>query len=230
MAEAAARAAGLGRPLWILALRQTAGRGRRGRAWADPPGNFAATLVWKPAASPAEAGLRSFVAALALHDALAEATGQPGRFTLKWPNDVLLDGGKIAGILLESAGAGARVSHLAIGFGVNLVAAPPAGAVEPGAVAPVALAPATGVRIGPEEFLDLLAPAFAAAEARFCAHGFAPIRAAWLARAARIGQRVTARTAAGAVTGRFVDVDADGALVLETAEGLSRIAAADVFF
>lgn len=230
MAEAARLAPLVAGPAWILALRQTAGRGRRGRAWADPPGNFAATALLFPACPPAAAALRSFAAALALADTLAGLIGGADRLALKWPNDVLLDGGKVAGILLESRGAGGMVSHLAVGIGVNLAAAPPAAAVEPGATPPVALAAAAGVGIGAEAFLDRLAPAFARREGQLAAEGFAPLRAAWLARAARIGQEVTARMGAESVTGRFITLDEGGALVLDTPAGRRAITAAEVHF
>ncbi|RKF15017.1 biotin--[acetyl-CoA-carboxylase] ligase [Roseovarius spongiae] len=227
-AEAARRAPDLARPTWIMAQRQTRGRGRRGRAWSDPEGNLAATLVLRPEGPPARVALRSFVAALALGDALGVVTGGRGGVTLKWPNDVLLNGRKLAGILLESAGAGGRLSHLAIGFGVNLSHAPDQ--VEPGAVAPVSLRGETGIAIDPESFLTVLASCYAAREAQFAAGGFAPIRAAWLARAARLGQEITARTGAAETRGRFETVDEDGNLVLSTATGRRAIAAADVFF
>src|SRR5918997_1594879 len=99
-AEALRRAAaGDAGPLWILARRQTAARGRRGRAWSSPAGNFGATLLLRPEGQPA---LRSFVAALGLFDAMVAVTGRPELFAIKWPNDVLLSGGKLAGILLET--------------------------------------------------------------------------------------------------------------------------------
>jgi BirA family transcriptional regulator, biotin operon repressor / biotin---[acetyl-CoA-carboxylase] ligase len=121
MAEATRIAPGLGGPEWILALRQTAARGRQGRAWAMPEGNFAASLVMRPACGPAEAALRSFVAALALRDAFVAAGVAEGDLALKWPNDVLLWGGKVAGILLESLSDGrGGVAHLVVGIGVNL--------------------------------------------------------------------------------------------------------------
>ncbi len=224
MAEALRRAPDA--PLWILALRQTAGRGRRGRAWIDPPGNFAATLALPLDLPAREAAQVSFVAALALHDALSGLV-PPARLALKWPNDVLLDGGKLAGILLEATGAGVRIARLAIGIGVNLRHAP---AAEPGAVAPVSLRGTTGTEIGPERFLDRLAPAFAGRLLQRRQDGFAVIRAEWLARAARLGQRVTARTARETVEGVFETIDPDGALVLATAEGRRSIPAGDVFF
>ncbi|PQO24519.1 biotin--[acetyl-CoA-carboxylase] ligase [Rhodobacteraceae bacterium WD3A24] len=222
-AEAARRADSIDLPAWFLGLRQTGGRGRRGRPWADPEGNFAATLLMAPEGPAEQAALRSFVAALALFDAFAAVTGRPGAFALKWPNDVLVNGGKVAGILLE----GIR-DRLAIGVGVNLLNAPPA---DPDAAAPpTSLLSATGTRVTPEELLDALAPAFARWEAVFVAEGFAPVRAAWLDRAARLGRTITARTVRETHEGLFETVDAHGALVLRTARGRVAISAAEVYF
>jgi BirA family biotin operon repressor/biotin-[acetyl-CoA-carboxylase] ligase len=223
-AEALRRAAaGETGPIWILALRQTAARGRRGRAWAAPAGNFGATLLMRPAADPA---LRSFVAALGLFDAMVEITGRPALFALKWPNDVLLEGRKLAGILLETGPHGT----LAIGIGVNLATAPDRDGLEPDAVAPVSLGGATGSAVTPEELLDRLAPAVAAWEARLVAEGFAPLRRAWLARAARLGEEIVARLPGRRLTGRFETVDETGALVLATAGGRVALPAADIHF
>ncbi|WP_299042515.1 biotin--[acetyl-CoA-carboxylase] ligase [uncultured Tateyamaria sp.] len=230
LSEAARIAPELAGPEWILAREQTAARGRRGRAWSMPPGNFAATLVLPVQESPGQAALRSFVISLALHDAFVAATGRADAFALKWPNDVLLQGGKVAGILLESVGAGAKLTHLAIGVGVNLAAAPGAAEVEVGAVAPVALTSALGTVIAPEAFLTLLAAAYARYEDQFRTYGFAPIRTAWMAHAAKLGEVITARTTRDAHVGTFVDVDADGQLVLETAKGRVTIPAGDVYF
>ncbi len=226
--EAARRAATLPGPTWIMAHRQMAGRGRRGRPWTDPEGNLAATLVLRPDEGPGQAALRSFVAALALDDALVSVTGRAESFALKWPNDVLLHGGKLAGILLESSGTGGRLDHLAIGIGVNLSHAPET--VDAGAVRPVSLRGETGVAVGPEDFLTHLAVAYALREEQFLVQGFAAIRSAWLARAARLGQVITARTGRAEITGRFETVDAEGNLVLSTDIGRQVIAAAEVFF
>lgn len=225
-------AAGVRQPTWIMARHQTAARGRRGRVWQMPEGNFAATLVFRPEGTPAQAALRSFVAALALQDALARLTGPAGagRLALKWPNDVMLNGGKVAGILLESLGQGQGITHLAIGIGVNLVAIPDAGSVEPGAVPPVSVQGETGLRIGPEDLLDALAAAFARREAQFATYGFAPIRTAWLGSAARLGQPITARTMSETLTGTFEGLAEDGALILITPAGPRRIPAADIYF
>lgn len=229
-AEAARIAPGLSGPEWILALEQTAARGRRGRGWVNPKGNFAATLVMHPGESPDKVALRSFVASLALYDALVLVTGRAEPLSLKWPNDVLLNGGKLAGILLESAGSGGRLTHFAIGIGVNLKQAPDAAQVESGAMRPVSLLSETGADVPPEDFLDLLAPAYARYETQFTTYGFEPIRTAWLDRAARLGELVTARTSRDEVTGTFETVDAAGNLVLSTAKSRVAIPAADVFF
>ena len=232
-AEALRRAPGLVEPTWIVAGEQTAGRGRRARAWTSPRGNFYGTLVMHPAGPPETVALRSFVAALALRDAMVALTGLPECLALKWPNDVLLNGGKLAGILLEgSSGAGSPV--LCIGIGINLIAAPDAAQVEPGAVAPVSVLGETGLRFTPARMLDALAPAFARWEARLQAEGFAPLRTEWLAHAARLGEVITARTGAGANatsrTGIFRGLAADGALLLDAGAGAIAIPAADVFF
>lgn len=217
-------------PTWILAHRQTAGRGRRGRTWAMPRGNFAATLVMRPGGSAADAALRSFVAALALWDAFAELGIAESALALKWPNDVLLNGGKVAGILLESFGNAVGVQHLAVGIGVNLADAPDAGEVEQGALVPVSLRRETGLAVSPEDFLDALAPAFARWDRHLVTYGFEPIRDAWLSRAARLGDLIKARTGTTTHTGVFETIDATGAIVLRTPAGRVVLPAADVQF
>ncbi|SEO26146.1 BirA family transcriptional regulator, biotin operon repressor / biotin-[acetyl-CoA-carboxylase] ligase [Salinihabitans flavidus] len=230
-AEAARIAPQLNGPEWILARRQMSGRGRRGRAWSDLEGNFAATLVMRPSETPDRVALRSFVAALALFDTLAAVTGRVEGLALKWPNDVLVNGGKVAGILLEGGGvSGAGMSHIAIGIGVNLVSAPNPEGLETGAVRPVSLMSETGVEVDPETFLDYLAVAFATRETQFVTYGFAPIRTAWLDRAARLGEVITARTAHQCRTGVFETVDNAGNLVLKTPKGAEAIPAAEIFF
>lgn len=217
-------------PVWILTRHQTAGRGRRGRAWHQDPGNFAASLYTLVPEGPTAAAQRSFVAALALFDALVAVTGRPELFALKWPNDVLLSGGKLAGILLESERGRAGAIALAVGVGVNLRSAPEAEAVEASATRPVSLAGMLGGAPEPEEFLEEIAPAFAHWEARLRREGFAPIRSAWLARAARIGEPIVARLPGRELSGLFETIDAEGALVIAAPEGRITLPAADVFF
>lgn len=219
-----------GGPVWILAGLQTAGRGRRARPWVSPRGNFHATLVLHPDEPPEVVALRSFVAAVALREALVALTGMPASFSLKWPNDVLLNGGKVAGILLESQGLGTASARLCIGIGVNLIAAPDVSLVETGAVPPVSLLAETGKRVTPDALLGALAPAYARLEARFCAGGFAAVRADWLAHAARLGEVIRARTGETVRDGVFETIDINGNLILQMRDGPVAIPAAEVFF
>ena len=225
--EARRRAeAGATGPLWIVARRQEAGRGRRGRRWAAPEGNLSATCLLRPVAPPAEAALLSFAACLAVAETF-EALAPEAQIALKWPNDALLNGRKAAGVLLESAGAARRVDWLAVGVGLNLAHHPDP---EPGAWPPTSIAAETGSAPDPDDALALLAAAFDRWSRRLQAEGFAPLRAAWLARAARLGEKVVARLPREDVEGVFADLDADGALVLSRPEGARRIAAADLYF
>ena len=216
MAEAARRVPTLDRPTWIMAHRQTAARGRRGRVWGFPEGNFAATYVFRPGGNAASAALRSFMAANATFEALAMKIDRD-RLAVKWPNDVLLNGGKVAGILLESSGQGGVVDWLSIGIGVNLVAVPDG--VRDAGFPPVSLAAEGGQPVDVHEMLSLLATNMATEERIFQELGFGPIRESWLKKAARLGEVITARTARDDVTGVFETVDEAGQLVLRTPKG-----------
>jgi BirA family biotin operon repressor/biotin-[acetyl-CoA-carboxylase] ligase len=227
MAEAARRAGDIDRPTWIIAQTQTAARGRRGRVWQAPAGNLNATLIFKPDATPAEAARRSFLAANALFAALSIYV-PADKLSLKWPNDVLLSGGKVAGILLESSGQGGNVDWLSIGVGVNLRHA--SQDVADAAFAPVSLTQMGGWEVEPVDFLTTLADAYATQEARLAQMGFARIRQDWLAHAARLGEVITARTMREEIIGTFDTIDDDGNLVLTTGAGPRVISAADVYF
>lgn len=210
-----------------MAHDQTAARGRQGRPWVVPPGNLSATLVLKPDCTMAQAAQRSFVAANALFAALATYIS-PDRLSLKWPNDVLLDGGKIAGILLESSGTAQSLNWLSIGFGVNLEHAPQG--LSDAAFPPTSLYDAGGDLIAAEDFLTTLACTYATQEAKLVAMGFGRIRQDWLQRAARLGDVITARTPKTTMTGVFTTINAEGHLILDTADGTQEIPAADVYF
>jgi BirA family transcriptional regulator, biotin operon repressor / biotin---[acetyl-CoA-carboxylase] ligase len=226
MAEAARMAPNLACPTWVMARAQTAARGRRGKVWVQPAGNLAATLIYKPDVTAPEAAKRSFMAANALYETFAIYVDRY-RLSLKWPNDVLLNGGKVAGILLESAGRGPFVDWLSVGVGVNLVAAP-TGLVGP--FPPVSLLGEGGPQVTPEDFLTVLAGNFATQEGKLAAFGFTRIREDWLRHAARLGEVITARTGKDVIKGIFDTVDDDGNLVLITGMGPRAISAADVFF
>ncbi len=219
-------AAGERGPVWISAERQTAGRGRRGRFWESPTGNLAATLLLSPARPASECAQLSFVAALAVSDVVARYA-PAADVKLKWPNDVLADARKIAGILLESASTGGeQPAWLAIGIGVNLRHFPPG--TEFPATSLAALAAATP---GPQEALAALAGAFAKWYEVWVAQGFAPIRDSWLARAAGLGTRIRARLQNEETSGVFEGIDETGALLLREAQDrVRKIAAGEVFF
>ncbi len=216
--------------MWLLAHRQTAARGRMGRKWVASEGNFFASVLLRPGYGPAEAALRSFVAALALREALVAVSGREDAFSLKWPNDVLLRGQKLAGILLESDGGAEGLRHLVVGIGVNLAHAPARSEVEQQAVPPTSLKSSLGVEITPERFLDALVPAFDRWDRKLTDDGFAPIRTAWLSHAARLGEVITARLPHSEITGTFETLDAHGALVLKAPDGRHVLPAAEIFF
>ncbi len=210
--------------LWITAREQTNGRGRRGRAWVSKPGNLYATLLIRPRLTAADAGRLSFLAAVALHHALAPLIPAPAQVTLKWPNDVLVDGAKIAGILLESqSGPEGLVDWLSIGIGVNLAHAPQG--VETTAIALADF----GVQVEPMELLAPLARHMDSLLVQFSTQGFAPIHAAWLKRAAGLGKPIRVRLSDRTLEGRFQALDPDGALVLDQDGVATRIAAGEVF-
>jgi BirA family biotin operon repressor/biotin-[acetyl-CoA-carboxylase] ligase len=213
-------------PVWIRADRQSAGRGRRGRAWQSPAGNLAATLLLRPDKPAGVCAQLSFVAAIAAAETVSRIV--PAADTrVKWPNDILADGRKIAGILLESAsGRGAVPAWLAIGIGINLGSFPED--VEVPAISAAALG---AMPPAPHDALTQLAGSFAKWYDIWRAQGFAPVRDAWLARAAKLGSRVTARLATKDVSGVFEGIDETGALILRVGAGRTRlIAAGDVFF
>lgn len=219
-------APGLRRPTWIMAEHQTAGRGRRGRVWSDGAGNFKATCMMRPGGMPGWAALRTFLASNALFQTLAMYVDRDA-LSLKWPNDVLLEDRKVAGILLESTGRGTLVDWLAIGIGVNLKSAPEP--EEGAAFSPIALAD-VGDLVSPKEFLTVLAGHYATEERILERLGFEAIRADWLERAARLGDTITARTSTETITGIFDTIDDTGQLVLITATGPRKIPAADIYF
>lgn len=223
-AKALARAGAPGGTI-IWADRQTAGRGRRGHAWASPPGNLYLSLLLRPAAPPSRIAQLSFVAALGLGVALGEVAGPAFDWRCKWPNDLLVDGKKLAGILLESeTSAAGRADFIVIGVGVNLQSAP--GGTE----YPATSLAAEGIAgILPADLLAAFLRHFDRWHECWRSSGFAPVREAWLERAAGLGEPIRVRLERTTLTGRFLDLDADGALVLDTADGRRKIAAGEVF-
>lgn len=201
-------------PLWVVARQQTAGRGRRGRVWVSEPGNLYATLLLSDAPM-AHAPELSFVAALALYDAIAgRVPGLDRRLALKWPNDLLIDRCKFAGILIEG-----EDGAVAVGIGVNCAHHPA------GTEFPATDLAAAGVRASPE---SVFAPLSAAMVTRLAqwdrGAGFAAVRADWLARAGGLGKPIKIALPDGVREGIFETVDEHGRLVLRLADGSAEIA------
>lgn len=225
--EEARRALDQGEPgkLWIVARSQDAGRGRHGRQWGSPPGNLYASLLLTDPCEPALAPQLGFVTGLALHDAASRLLGPAaGVLRLKWPNDLLLDKAKTSGLLLEGESRAGRLNVI-IGCGVNIASCPsdtpyPATFLK-------ALAPQASV----EAMLEALSDAWAKRFAIWSQPGgFGPTRAAWLERAAFLGETITIRLPEGPVSGRFIGLDPIGRLELETEAGRRLIDAGDLFF
>lgn len=201
-------------PLWILARRQTAGRGRSGRSWEAAPGNLFASCVVTLDAPPAQAGQLSLVAGVAVIEALVRA-GSIAGLRLKWPNDVLAGHAKLGGILVESTTRPGEPGTIAIiGVGLNLAAAP-----ENLSQSATFLA-AHGLALSPDEALCFLAQTMSEWIAIWDnGAGFAQVREAWLQRAGAIGEALSVNAAQGAVHGRFAGLDDSGALLVDDAEG-----------
>ena len=219
-------AAGEHGPVWLRADRQTAGRGRRGRTWESPAGHLAATLLIVPGKPASECAQLSFVTAIAAADAASDFAAN-AEIKVKWPNDVLANGRKLAGILLESASGGdGALTFLAIGVGINLAHFPP------DTEFPATSLAALGVSVpSPSAALSQLAAHFAKWYEVWMTNGFSPIQDAWLARAAGLGSRIRARLTHEETSGVFEGIDNTGALILREAQGRTRtIAAGEVFF
>jgi BirA family biotin operon repressor/biotin-[acetyl-CoA-carboxylase] ligase len=212
--------------LAVLAKQQTAGRGRRGRGWSSVPGNMFLSFLLRPKASPAQAATLSFLTAVAVLEAIDLAGPAAGtQLTCKWPNDVLVDGAKVAGILLESRTTpDGALGWVTVGVGVNLVSHP----VD--TLYPVTALNRHGIEAMPEDFAQWLLARYGYWYGRWQAEGFAPVRTAWLARAQGLGQPVVVRLPDSELHGRFVALDDSGALLLELPDGRRHtVTAGDVF-
>jgi len=215
---------------WILARQQTAGKGSRGRHWETGQGNFSASLLLRINDVPQNGALRSFSAALAVSETLVSLGIDESSISLKWPNDVLVDGKKIAGILLESSGRGQNIDQLIVGIGINLSTAPPSNKLAAAALSPADVYSITSETVDPESVLDVLAPIFSNFENILSIHGFEAIRTRWLQKAARLGEELTVQQGDRSITGTFNDVDTSGALVLTTPYGSHVISTGEIFF
>lgn len=225
----AARGAPEGTLVW--ADSQDAGRGRRGRLWRSPPGNLYISVVLRPAVPLARFGQLGFAAALAIAETAAGVLPSQADIRCKWPNDVLIGGRKVAGLLLEAeAGGEQTAAWLVLGVGINVASHPSETDF-----------PATS--LAAEDGQAAVAAVLAGFAGRFLAWyetwrvaGFAPLRQAWLGRAAGLGAAIQVRLESGMLDGVFGGLDEDGALLLHSPEprgegtAIRRISAGDVFF
>jgi BirA family biotin operon repressor/biotin-[acetyl-CoA-carboxylase] ligase len=235
-AEALARArAGERGPIWLVTSEQTAGRGRRHRAWSAPRGNLASSILELIDISPALAATLGFAAGLAIELALRQVSVEASlraagsdvmKFLLKWPNDVVCGRGKLVGILLEAEAVAGHGLAVVVGIGTNVVAAPE------GTPTPATSLAALGVHVGAEELFGALSDAWAEYRGIWDnGRGFGEIRRQWLERATGIGQPVSIRSGAATISGTFDTIDDTGCLIVATPEGRRvPISAGDVHF
>jgi BirA family biotin operon repressor/biotin-[acetyl-CoA-carboxylase] ligase len=222
------------RPSWFVTTRQTAGKGRRQRAWTAPTGNLASSVLEILDVAPPVAATLGFAAGLAIEAALERVSLETRlrggadrlKFTLKWPNDVLVGKAKLVGILLEAEAVANGRLAVVVGIGTNVVAYPE------GTPYPATSLAALGVHVGAEELFGALSETWA----EFLGiwdngRGFGEIRQSWLERAAGLGEPVSIQSGGSAVSGTFDTIDEAGCLIVRTAEGKRLpIAAGDVFF
>jgi BirA family biotin operon repressor/biotin-[acetyl-CoA-carboxylase] ligase len=222
-------------PIWFVTSEQTAGRGRRHRAWIAPRGNLASSVLEVIDVSPSSAATLGFAAGLALEAALQKlsieaslrsAGSDDMKFSLKWPNDVLAGRQKLAGILLEAETVADNRLAVVVGIGTNVVAAPE------GTPTPATSLAALGVHVGAEELFATLSDSWAEFRGIWDGgRGFGEIRRLWLERAAGLGQPVAIQTGSSTIQGTFDTLDETGCMVIRTAEGRRvPISAGDVYF
>ncbi len=210
----------------IWAAEQSAGRGRRGRTWLSPPGNLYCSLVVRPDCPAAEAVQLGFVAGLAVAEAAETLLPDKRIVTCKWPNDVLVEGRKVAGILLDASSAGSgRCEWVVIGMGINVRWYPGPSEAEFPATSLVAEGAAG---ISPARLLEVLAPRLDDGLRRWQEQGFALVRQRWLGRAYGLHQDIRVRLHDRVLSGTFAGLDSCGAMIVACADGTHVVTAGDV--
>jgi BirA family biotin operon repressor/biotin-[acetyl-CoA-carboxylase] ligase len=211
----------------VWALQQTAGHGRFGRSWISPRGNLYFSLLLRPELPPYEVVQLTFVAALAVAEAIFQTMPAGTAITCKWPNDILISGKKVAGILLESSLDGrGRVDSLVIGIGVNIASHPPVQHVH----YPATSLWAEGARTETaQSMLERFCPSFLAWLREWREYGFSPVREAWRACADSLHRRIKVQLDGDTIVGIFADLDSTGALVLQQGREQRVVFAGDVF-
>ena len=216
-------AAGEPAGLAVMARRQQRGRGSFGRSWDSPQGNLYLSVLLRPAGPVCEGGLWSLLAAVALAEAVEVVLPDPAALRLKWPNDLMLNGGKVAGILLDStAGADGRLAAIVIGFGLNIASRPDIPDRPVACLADVIAPP------GPDAMAGRLLDRLGHWSSIQSATGFAPIRDAWLARSHAIGTPMRLRHGSADLDGDFAGLAEDGSILLDIRGQRRAFAAGEV--
>lgn len=213
-------------PVWLIAKHQTAGRGRRGRAWTSHGGNLMATLLFTTDQPPQQIALLGFATGVALAETIDAIIGA-GAAQLKWPNDVFINGAKASGIMLDSGTLDGGQTWVALAFGVNLADAPEN--IDQKTICIRDLLPPDAPAPEPLAFLAALRPKLEGWSARIVSEGFEPLRTAWLQRAYGLGQEARVVQGEQTLEGRIAGLSSRGELELDTATGRRLIAAGDVF-
>jgi len=222
-------------PMWFVTAEQTAGRGRRNRAWNSPRGNLYSSVLETMDVAPPVAATLGFAAGLAIEQALQKASieaslrtagSDHAKFSLKWPNDVLAGRQKLTGILLEAEAVANGRLAVVVGIGTNVVSAPE------GTSTPATSLAALGIQIGAEELFALLSDAWAEFRGIWDdGRGFGEIRKLWLAHAAGLGEQVAIKTGNATLEGTFDTLDENGCMIVRTPDGQHMpITAGDVYF
>lgn len=213
-------------PTWIMARFQTAGKGRQGRVWISEFGNLSASLIIK-VENAQQASLHGYVASLAVRDACIELMGQADSYRLKWPNDLMFNDGKLAGMLLECITV-EQQTYLIVGVGVNLAMAPQILQTDGVSFNPVSLVGATGVLVQPEKFLLQLAHSWQEREKQFHENGFSSTRNSWLKCAYGIGTTIRINTGGEVIRGKFIRIDQVGRALLYINKTIVTISAGEM--
>jgi BirA family biotin operon repressor/biotin-[acetyl-CoA-carboxylase] ligase len=222
-------------PMWFVTTEQTAGRGRRQRAWIAPRGNLASSVLEVMDVSPAVAATMGFAFGLAHESALQRVSVEANlrlagsdqlKYLLKWPNDILVRGQKLCGLLLEAEAVPGGGLAVVAGIGTNVIAAPE------GTPTPATSLAALGVHVGAEELFTALAEAWVEFRGIWDnGRGFGDIRKLWLERAFGVGEPVAIQTGTAVVEGTFDTIDETGCLIVRTADGRRMpITAGEVYF
>jgi BirA family biotin operon repressor/biotin-[acetyl-CoA-carboxylase] ligase len=221
--------------MWFVTTEQTAGRGRRQRAWIAPRGNLASSILEVMDVSPGVAATLGFAAGLSLESAVQKLSieanlrrggAEPLKYALKWPNDVMAERQKLTGILLEAEAVAGNRLAVVVGIGTNVVAAPE------GTPTPATSLAALGVHVGAEEVFAALSDAWVEFHGIWDnGRGFADIRKLWLERAFGLGEPVAIQTGTVTVEGTFDTIDEAGCLIVRAADGKrTAVTAGEVYF